>query len=79
MRIPVTNSAGFISLYDVRTLLADGELTARAYARTHRLNDSITRCCNNYAPYQYPRKAIPLFVTNRDWCEPLKQPGALAS
>jgi dTDP-glucose 4,6-dehydratase len=24
---------------------------------------SITRCCNNYGPYQYPEKVIPLFVT----------------
>ena len=27
-------------------------------------NVSITRCCNNYGPYQYPEKVIPLFVTN---------------
>ena len=25
---------------------------------------SITRCCNNYGPYQYPEKIIPLFATN---------------
>ena len=25
---------------------------------------SVTRCCNNYGPYQYPEKVIPLFVTN---------------
>ena len=25
---------------------------------------SITRCCDNYGPYQYPEKVIPLFVTN---------------
>ena len=37
---------------------------ARAYARTHGLNVSITRCCNNYGPYQFPEKVIPLFVTN---------------
>ena len=37
---------------------------ARAYARTHGLNVSITRCCNNYGPYQYPEKVIPLFITN---------------
>src|SRR5580704_7110101 len=43
---------------------AAGDLMARAYARTHRLNVSITRCCNNYGPYQYPEKVIPLFVTN---------------
>jgi dTDP-glucose 4,6-dehydratase len=43
---------------------AGGDLIARAYARTHGLNVSITRCCNNYGPYQYPEKVIPLFVTN---------------
>ena len=43
---------------------AGGDLMARAYARTHELNVSITRCCNNYGPYQYPEKVIPLFITN---------------
>jgi dTDP-glucose 4,6-dehydratase len=43
---------------------AGGDLLARAYARTHGLNVSITRCCNNYGPYQHPEKVIPLFVTN---------------
>jgi dTDP-glucose 4,6-dehydratase len=43
---------------------AGGDLLARAYARTHGLNVSITRCCNNYGPYQYPEKVIPLFITN---------------
>jgi len=43
---------------------AGGDLMARAYAQTHGLDVSITRCCNNYGPYQYPEKVIPLFVTN---------------
>jgi dTDP-glucose 4,6-dehydratase len=43
---------------------AGGDLIARAYFVTHRLNVSITRCTNNYGPYQYPEKVIPLFVTN---------------
>ena len=43
---------------------AGGDLIAGAYARTHGLNVSITRCCNNYGPYQFPEKIIPLFVTN---------------
>jgi dTDP-glucose 4,6-dehydratase len=43
---------------------ASGDLIAWAYARTHGLNVSITRCCNNYGPYQFPEKIIPLFVTN---------------
>jgi dTDP-glucose 4,6-dehydratase len=43
---------------------AGSDLIARAYARTHGLNVSITRCSNNYGPYQYPEKVIPLFITN---------------
>lgn len=36
----------------------------RAYQRTHGLNITITNCSNNYGPYQFPEKLIPLFVTN---------------
>ncbi|WUI00919.1 dTDP-glucose 4,6-dehydratase [Spirillospora sp. NBC_00431] len=43
---------------------AAGDLLARAYWRTHGLNLSITRCCNNYGPRQHPEKLIPRFVTN---------------
>ncbi|HMC70629.1 MAG TPA: GDP-mannose 4,6-dehydratase, partial [Mycobacteriales bacterium] len=43
---------------------AGGDLLARAYFVTHKLDVSITRCTNNYGPYQYPEKVIPLFVTN---------------
>lgn len=43
---------------------AGSDLLARAYHRTHGLNISITRCSNNYGPYHFPEKVIPLFVTN---------------
>ncbi|CAA9236676.1 MAG: dTDP-glucose 4,6-dehydratase [uncultured Corynebacteriales bacterium] len=43
---------------------AGADLLARAYARTYGLNISVTRCSNNYGPYQFPEKVIPLFVTN---------------
>ncbi|WP_028848886.1 dTDP-glucose 4,6-dehydratase [Thermocrispum agreste] len=43
---------------------ASSDLLARAYFRTHGLPVCITRCSNNYGPYQYPEKVIPLFVTN---------------
>jgi dTDP-glucose 4,6-dehydratase len=43
---------------------AGADLLARAYHVTHGLNISITRCSNNYGPYQFPEKVIPLFVTN---------------
>jgi dTDP-glucose 4,6-dehydratase len=43
---------------------AGGDLIAIAFARTHGVNVSVTRCCNNYGPYQYPEKVVPLFTTN---------------
>ncbi|WP_448003843.1 dTDP-glucose 4,6-dehydratase [Agromyces bauzanensis] len=43
---------------------AGSDLLARAYHRTHGLDVSITRCSNNYGPYHFPEKVIPLFVTN---------------
>lgn len=43
---------------------AGSDLLARSYFRTHGLNISITRCSNNYGPYHFPEKVIPLFVTN---------------
>ena len=43
---------------------AGGDLMARAYFRTHGLDVLITRCVNNYGPYQFPEKVIPLFATN---------------
>ncbi|MEV5347066.1 dTDP-glucose 4,6-dehydratase [Streptomyces achromogenes] len=43
---------------------ASSDLLVRAFHRTHGLNVSITRCSNNYGPYQHPEKLIPLFVTN---------------
>ncbi len=43
---------------------AGGSLVALAYATTHKLDVVVTRCSNNYGPYQFPEKVIPLFVTN---------------
>ena len=43
---------------------ASSDLLARAYHRTHGLPVCVTRCSNNYGPYQFPEKVIPLFVTN---------------
>ncbi len=42
---------------------ASSDLFALAYARTHGLDVVVTRCSNNYGPYQFPEKLIPLFVT----------------
>ncbi len=43
---------------------AAGDLLVLAYARTHQVPVIISRCTNNYGPYQYPEKMLPLFVTN---------------
>lgn len=40
------------------------DLFVRAYYETYGLNTLITRCSNNYGPYQFPEKLIPLFITN---------------
>ena len=50
---------------------AAGDLLARAYWLTHRLPVLITRSSNNFGPYQYPEKVIPLFVTNALENQPL--------
>ncbi len=43
---------------------AGGDRLAYSYYATYDLPVVITRCSNNYGPYQYPEKLIPLFVTN---------------
>ncbi len=40
------------------------DLLALAYFKTYGLPVIITRCSNNYGPYQFPEKLIPLFITN---------------
>jgi dTDP-glucose 4,6-dehydratase len=43
---------------------AGGDLIAHSYFVTYGLDVVVTRCTNNYGPYQFPEKVIPLFVTN---------------
>jgi dTDP-glucose 4,6-dehydratase len=43
---------------------ASADLLVRAYGKTFGFHTNITRCSNNYGPYQFPEKVIPLFVTN---------------
>ncbi|MFN8548862.1 MAG: dTDP-glucose 4,6-dehydratase [Candidatus Eisenbacteria bacterium] len=72
---------------------AGGDRLAYSYWATYQLPVVITRCSNNYGPYQYPEKLIPLFVTNalegtklpvygngrntRDWIHVLDHVGAI--
>jgi dTDP-glucose 4,6-dehydratase len=41
---------------------ASGDLVVRSYVNTHKLDARITRCANNYGPYQNKEKAIPNFI-----------------
>ena len=40
------------------------DLLVQAYVRTHGFPAIVTRCSNNYGPYQFPEKLIPLFIAN---------------
>lgn len=50
---------------------ASADLIVRAYAQTFGLPVSITRCSNNYGPYQFPEKLIPLMIHNAQEGKPL--------
>jgi dTDP-glucose 4,6-dehydratase len=50
---------------------AGADLLVRAAHHTHSLPTIITRCSNNYGPYQFPEKLIPLFITNALTDQPL--------
>lgn len=50
---------------------AGADLLVRAYHETFGLNVNITRCSNNYGPYQFPEKLIPLMVSNALHDQPL--------
>ena len=43
---------------------AGGDLITRAYFETFDLPVNITRCSNNYGPYQFPEKLMPLMISN---------------
>jgi len=43
---------------------AAADMLVMAYAHTFGMDAVITRCSNNYGPYQFPEKLIPLFITN---------------
>jgi dTDP-glucose 4,6-dehydratase len=50
---------------------AAADLLVRSYAHTYGLPAVITRCSNNYGPYQFPEKLIPLFISNLQRDEPV--------
>ncbi len=50
---------------------ASADLLVKAYFKTYGLPVMITRCCNNYGPYQFPEKLIPLMILNAVEGKPL--------
>jgi dTDP-glucose 4,6-dehydratase len=50
---------------------AGADLLALAYWQSHRIPVVITRSSNNFGPYQYPEKIVPLFITNALEDQPL--------
>jgi dTDP-glucose 4,6-dehydratase len=70
----VYGSLGKLGLFSEETPLAPnspysaskagGDMLVRAYYETYDLPVNITRCSNNYGPFQFPEKLIPLMITN---------------
>ena len=58
---------------------AGGDLQVLAYVRTYGVDAVITRGANNYGPYQYPEKLVPLFTTNLLDGEPVPVYGTACS
>ncbi len=58
------------------TSKASADLLALAYYRTYSLPVTISRCSNNYGPYQFPEKLIPLMIHNALHDKPLPVYGA---
>ena len=50
---------------------ASADLVVRAYHQTYGMPVNITRCSNNYGPYQFPEKLIPLMIHNAQMDKPL--------
>ena len=55
---------------------ASADLLVGAYHRTYGLNATISRCSNNYGPYHFPEKLIPLMIANALADKPLPVYGA---
>ena len=61
---PATEDSPLLPRNPYSASKAGGDRLAYSYHATYGLPVVITRCSNNYGPYQYPEKLIPLFVTN---------------
>ncbi len=61
---PATEESPLVPRSPYAAAKTGGDRLAYAYFATYDFPVVITRCSNNYGPYQYPEKLIPLFVTN---------------
>jgi dTDP-glucose 4,6-dehydratase len=64
MGAPATEDSPLLPRNPYSASKAGGDAMAYSFFGTFGLPVVITRCSNNYGPYQYPEKLIPLFVTN---------------
>jgi dTDP-glucose 4,6-dehydratase len=58
-----TESSPYLPRTPYNAAKAGADHAVRAYGYTYNLPVTITNCSNNYGPYQFPEKVIPLFVT----------------
>lgn len=61
---PFTEESPYLPRSPYAASKAAADHLVRAYWHTHELPVTISNCSNNYGPYQYPEKVIPLFITN---------------
>ncbi len=58
-----TESSPYLPRTPYNAAKAGGDHAVRAYRSTYDLPVTITNCSNNYGPYQFPEKVVPLFIT----------------
>lgn len=68
---PFTENNGYSPNSPYAASKAASDLLVRSYFQTYHLPITITNCSNNYGPYQYPEKLIPLFIQNAIQGKPL--------
>ena len=61
--LPFTESSPYAPRTPYNASKAGGDHAVRAYFETFGLPITLTNCANNYGPYQFPEKVIPLFAT----------------
>lgn len=68
---PFTESTPYNPSSPYSATKASSDHLVRAWQRTHKLPTLITNCSNNYGPYQFPEKLVPLMIMNAICGKPL--------